>query len=194
MKNIAYLILVVLTSGMVGCMSVAEKSQAQMENRKTDVTAEAEKQEGPKSLITVDGISIQKNLPKKYVIVAPAGKKTNLVFEQLKTKMETILKAQGYQKAEDPKSTGMVIVMDFAHNSREGQIALKAYDAQTTLKLQSPKTDQLKPENYKLLATTLIYYLNANKITFREAFPAVLETCKDDILKDLIQTKTYKNQ
>lgn len=173
-----------------GCQHLSEMSYAQAEKNLEEKTIESTTDTGEDTLrtervISVDGITGTSPILPNFVILPPEGKSQDLLFEKVSETLSKALATQGYTKV-SPEKADTILVLTYSSSSREGQIAIVAYDAKTA---RENKDDPQKA--YKVLGKTLIYYVSSASEDFRTVYPGVISEVAPYILKDVVPTKYF---
>lgn len=191
MKNtLSILIGIIASFAICGCQHLSEMSYEQAEKNLEDKTTESAKATERDTLkteriISVDGITGITTIPPNFAILPPEGKSQDILFEKVSETLSEALATQGYTKV-SPEKADTIIVLTYNSSSREGQIAIVAYDAKTA---RENKDDPQKA--YKVLGKTLIYYVSSASEDFRTVYPGVISEVAPYILKDVVPTKYF---
>lgn len=191
MKNtLSILIGIIASFAICGCQHLSEMSYEQAEKNLEDKTTESAKATERDTLkteriISVDGITGITTIPPNFAILPPEGKSRDILFEKVSETLSKALATQGYTKVSREKAD-TILVLTYSSSSREGQIAIVAYDAKTA---RENKDDPQKA--YKVLGKTLIYYVSSASEDFRTVYPGVISEVAPYILKDVVPTKYF---
>ena len=180
-KTFTILIGIIALFAICGCQHLSEMSYAQAEKNLEEKTIESTTDTGEDTLrtervISVDGITGTSPISPNFVIFPPEGKSQDLLFEKVSETLSEALATQGYT----------ILVLTYSSSSREGQIAIVAYDAKNA---RENKDDPQKA--YKVLGKTLIYYVSSASEDFRTVYPGVISEVAPYILKDVVPTKYF---
>ena len=186
-KTFTILIGIIALFAICGCQHLSEMSYAQAEKNLEEKTIESTTDTGEDTLrtervISVDGITGTSPILPNFVILPPEGKSQDLLFEKVSETLSKALATQGYTKV-SPEKADTILVLTYSSSSREGQIAIVAYDAKTA---RENKDDPQKA--YKVLGKTLIYYVSSASEDFRTVYPGVISEVAPYILKDVVPT------
>lgn len=189
-KTFTILIGIIALFAICGCQHLSEMSYAQAEKNLEEKTIESTTDTGEDTLrtervISVDGITGTSPILPNFVILPPEGKSQDLLFEKVSETLSKALATQGYTKVSREKAD-TILVLTYSSSSREGQIAIVAYDAKTA---RENKDDPQKA--YKVLGKTLIYYVSSASEDFRTVYPGVISEVAPYILKDVVPTKYF---
>lgn len=189
-KTFTILIGIIALFAICGCQHLSEMSYAQAEKNLEEKTIESITDTGEDTLrtervISVDGITGTSPISPNFVILPPEGKSQDLLFEKVSETLSKALATQGYTKV-SPEKADTILVLTYSSSSREGQIAIVAYDAKTARK---NKDDPQKA--YKVLGKTLIYYVSSASEDFSTVYPGVISEVAPYILKDVVPTKYF---
>lgn len=189
-KTFTILIGIIALFAICGCQHLSEMSYAQAEKNLEEKTIESTTDTGEDTLrtervISVDGITGTSPILPNFVILPPEGKSQDLLFEKVSETLSKALATQGYTKV-SPEKADTILVLTYSSSSREGQIAIVAYDAKTA---RENKDDPQKA--YKVLGKTLIYYVSSASEDFRTVYPGVISEVAPYILKDVVPTKYF---